>query len=116
MTAEVSETKRTGSAALVLMEYGYEATATSLSAKLLNMGVAKGTVCKMKTVLQALYDGKITANQVTSLNAAYNLVKAPSTEDQEVKFLQSVEPWADLRGVVRIKKQDLMNLFRAAVR
>lgn len=71
----VSETKHTVSAVFLLQEHGVHMTPERLEAKLKSNGVAKGTVCKMRTVLQALRDGTITTEQVTSLNAAYNLVK-----------------------------------------
>lgn len=43
---------------------------------LLDAGVLKGTVSKIVTVLEALYAGHLSPNDVKSLNGAYNLVKS----------------------------------------
>lgn len=77
----VSETSgprvgHTVSVLYVIESFEDRLTVSALGIVLERRGIAKGTVCKMKTVLQALYDGKITSDQVTSLNAAYNLVTA----------------------------------------
>jgi hypothetical protein len=82
----------TVSAVFLLLEFSVGSTPEHLELKLKRNGVAKGTICKMKTVLQALRDGKITTDDVKSLNHAYNLAKAPDPSEAHRAWL------TDLRG------------------
>lgn len=66
--------KRTVSAHLILSEHKAGSDPEELRAELLADGVAKGTACKIVTVLKGLYAGTIRPKQVTSLNRAYALV------------------------------------------
>lgn len=66
---------RTVSAYTLCLHFNAGMTPAELKPLLERYGVVKGTVSKMVTVLEALWNGDIRVEDVTSLNAAYTLVK-----------------------------------------
>jgi hypothetical protein len=66
--------------------------------KLLDAGVRKGTVSKVITIIKALEDGIIDREHVTSLNAAYTLVKW-LTNRRSPEFADKI-----IRQVMRLAK------------
>lgn len=95
--------KRTVAAAYIVKTYQATTTQGVYMAELTELGVAKGTISKIRTIFEALENGKITVAQVTSIHAAYELAtKKPVGFDEMVRLVESMKP------------QQLVDLINAA--
>lgn len=61
--------------ATILAAHSEKVTVEEARTQLIDSGVLKGTASKVCTVIAALYDGTLSREDVTSLNAAYGLVQ-----------------------------------------